>query len=64
MGFEKNKNAFDLGKKTGYFFAYCVFTAALFFILKLTKRELHLFYVICITFCISLLGILLKRFLK
>jgi hypothetical protein len=64
MRFDKNINGTSVGKCVGYLFAYLIFSFSLYFILVLTKREMKIYYIMAIAFCIAGFGLLVKRLLK
>ncbi len=67
MKFEENKSVEKFGEKTGYVFAYFVFTTMLFFILALLKRlpqSWSYFHVMGLTLLIVLIGFGVKRLLR
>ena len=67
MLFEQNNQIEKFGEKMGYVFAYFLFTAILFFILRLLNKipdSWSYFYIIIITFLIALVGAIIKRFLE
>ena len=67
MLFEQDKSTEKFSEKIGYIFAYFLFTTILFFILKLLNKipgSWSYYHIIGITLVITLIGIVIKRFLK
>jgi len=67
FNFEENKLFEKIGEKTGYIFSLFLSTTILFFILTFLDKLPSLwsyFHVLAIIFLISLVGIILKHFLK
>lgn len=67
MIFEQNNSIKRLGEKIGYVFSYFLFTAILFFILRLLNKIpsfYSYFHIVIITLLIVLIGIIIKRFLE
>jgi len=63
MQFEENQTGYRIGLGTGWIVGYAVFTTALFFILN-WKHDVHVFVVVAITFCIMVLGELVRGLLR
>ena len=67
MDFEKNLQSNKFTKKLGFIFAYFFFTTTLYLILTLLNKlplSWNYWQVMVITFVITLIGIIVKRFLK
>jgi len=67
MIFEQNNSIERFGEKIGYVFAYFLFTTILFFALTLLNKipsSWSYSYIMIITFTITLIGIVIKRFLE
>lgn len=67
MDFERNDNAKNIGKTAGFVFSYFLFTTVLFFVLIFTKKispEFAYLKIMVFTLTITIIGLLLARFLK
>jgi len=67
MIFEQNNSIERFGEKIGYIFSYFLFTTVLLFILKLLNKipnSWSYFHIMITAFLITLLGVVIKRFLE
>lgn len=67
MRFEKDKSIEKAGTKVGYVLGYLIFTTVLYFILKILGKipeSWNYLHIAAITLMITLIGIIIKRFLK
>jgi hypothetical protein len=67
MIFERNSLIEKMGEKAGFITAYLLFTTVLFFILTFLNKihsSWSYFHIMGITIIISIIGILVARFLK
>ncbi len=67
MDFEKNLVSNIFAEKIGFIFAYFFFTTSLYLILTLLNKlplSWNYWHVMVITFVITLIGFIIKRYLK
>lgn len=65
--FEQSRTTEKIGYKLGYLFSYALFTTILYYILSLLNKlpeSWTYVYIVGITLTITIVGILLKKWLK
>ncbi|MBU1201193.1 MAG: hypothetical protein KJ583_04050 [Nanoarchaeota archaeon] len=67
MDFENNNFVFSFGEKVGFLSAYLLFSTIIYFVLVFSKKIVFgssFFYVILFTLLITLIGVMLRRWLR